>query len=384
MKRFLLALGLAIALAAPAWAGPVPDCCSPRYDRTVMHSYRQIMFKMSVYAQPPRAGQGVRLGVYQAQGAYGEGAIAKNMARLEEAVKQAAQRGVQLLSFPELYVNGYTMSRPEAQAEAEFADGPIVTKCRAIAKQYKMALLVPYAEKTKGKDGKPMYFDSIAVIAADGELVASYKKTHLWGRDERANWSFGDKLCPVFKVNGFPVSVLNCYECEFPELTRILALKGAKLVVGPTAADCYATQPNGKRSAVPYPDISRLLIPAYAYANNIFFAYSNHCGYESLKGVEWHYRGNSIICGPHGDVIVAANHQQDTMLIADVIPAYYGASHPESNYLKDRRPDMYKELVAPKCDFVPGGWVYPQYKDGKEIMPRGEKLPKGERQTKGN
>lgn len=150
-------------------------------------------------------------------------------------------------------------------------------------------------------------------------------------------------------------------------------------MVGPTAADCYATQPDGKRSAIPYPDISRLLIPAYAYANNIFFAYSNHCGYESLQGVEWHYRGNSIICGPHGDVIVAAGHQQDTMLVADVVPAYYGASHPESNYLKDRRPELYKELVAPKVGFVPGGWVYPAYGSGKEVMPKGEKLPKGER-----
>jgi predicted amidohydrolase len=201
----------------------------------------------------------------------------------------------------------------------------------------------------------------------------SYRKTHLWGKEERANWSFGDKLCPVFAINGLPVGLLNCYECEFPELSRILALKGAKLIVGPTAADCYDTAPNGKRSALPYPDISRSLIPAYAYANNIFFAYSNHCGYESLKGHQWHYRGNSIVAGPHGDIIVAANHQQDTLLVADVIPSFYGPTHPESHYLKDRRPGMYHELVKPKAGFVPGGWVYPAYKDGKEIMPKSDK-----------
>jgi predicted amidohydrolase len=360
---------LSLCLTGAAWAGPVPDCCSPRYNDTVMDSYRTLQYKMSIYGQPPQAGKGLRLGVYQAQAAYGPGAIAKNMIRLEEAVKAAAKYGVQLLSFPELYTSGYTMTPSEARKVAQFPDGPVVTQSRSIAKKYKMALIVPYAEKAKGPDGKLLYFDSIAAIDSSGKLIVSYRKTHLWGKGERTNWSFGDKLCPVFLINGLPVSLLNCYEAEFPELSRILALKGAKLIVGPTAADCYDTAPDGKRSALPYPDISRTLIPANAYTNNIFFAYSNHCGYESLEGHSWHYRGNSIIAGPHGDIIAAANHQQDTLLIADLIPSFYGPTHPQSNYLKDRRPRMYKELVAPKANFVPGGWVYPSYKDGREIIP---------------
>ncbi|MCF8103251.1 MAG: carbon-nitrogen hydrolase family protein [Desulfarculaceae bacterium] len=359
-----------LALAAPAWAGPVvPDCCSPRYKQEVMQSLRQLQYKMSIYGQPPQAGRGLRLGVYQAAAAYGPGALEKNMRRLVKAVEAAAAQGVQLLSFPELYTSGYTMTPAQARQVAQSADGPLISRCQKIAAQYKMALIVPYAEKAKGPDGKPQYFDSIAAMDAKGRILANYRKTHLWGKEERANWSFGDKLCPVFKVNGLPMSLLNCYECEFPELSRILALRGAKLIVGPTAADCYDTAPDGKRSALPYPDISRNLIPAYAYANNIFFAYSNHCGYESLKGHQWHYRGNSIIAGPHGDVIVAANHQQDTLLVADLIPGFYGATHPESNYLKDRRPKLYKELVAPRADFLPGGWVYPQYRQGREIIP---------------
>ena len=91
---------------------------------------------------------------------------------------------------------------------------------------------------------------------------------------------------------------------------------GAKLIVGPTAADNYYRLPDGQRSSVPYPDISKILIPANAYANNIFFAYANRCGYEQRGEDQWHYRGNSIVCGPHGDIIVEANHEQNTMLIA--------------------------------------------------------------------
>jgi len=186
----------------------------------------------------------------------------------------------------------------------------------------------------------------------------------------------------VHSIFGFPVGVLNCYEYEFPELSRILALNGAKLIVGPTAADNYYTLPDGQRSAVPYPDTSTLLIPANAYANNIFFAYANRAGYEQRGGNEWHYRGNSIVCGPHGDIIVAANHEQDTLLIADCVPAYYGMTHPAPDYfyLKDRRPELYGQLVSETADFLDlstseftldtdfleGGFTYPSYSGGEE------------------
>ena len=200
------------------------------------------------------------------------------MLRLEKAVKRAKDFQVQLLSFPELYVPGYTLSPETAKKAAEFKDGPSITKGCGIARKYHMALLLPYAEKVDQPDGGVNYYDSIAVINENGVLLDSYRKTHLYGQQERDNWSFGTGDYKVHRIFGFPVGVLNCYECEFPELPRILALKGAKLIVGPTAADRYYTMTNGKRSDVPYPDISRILIPAYAYANNLFFAYSNHNG----------------------------------------------------------------------------------------------------------
>ncbi len=346
------------------------DNCPPRYSKEVMDSYRKLQMKLSIYEEPPAEGKGIRLGIYQAQAACGPGATEKNLARLEKAVAQAHKFGVQLLSFPELYVPGYTLSPEEAKKVSEYKDGPSITRACQVAKQYAMALIVPYAEKADVADapGGVLYYDSIAVIDAAGKLLSSYRKTHLYGQQERDNWAFGNELSGLFQLNGLPVGVLNCYECEFPELSRILALKGAKLIVGPTAADGYYTLPSGKRSDVPYPDVSTILFPANAYANNIFFAYSNRAGYEHRGKDEWHYRGNSIIFGPHGDCIVAANHQQDTMLVADVIPEYYGMTHPapEYNYLRDRRPGLYQQLVAPEAMVKGKKFFYPIYKDGKE------------------
>jgi len=135
------------------------------------------MFKTSTYASVPEYGEGLRLGIYQAQAAYGPGASAKNMDRLEEVARIAKERGVQLLSFPELYVPGYTLSPKEARKVAEFVDGPSITRACRIASELKMAMLVPYAEKAK-VDGQIKYYDSIAVINEKGKLVTCYKKTH--------------------------------------------------------------------------------------------------------------------------------------------------------------------------------------------------------------
>ena len=361
---FIVFITIIVLIAIPTSA----YAQTPIYNKKVMDSYRKLQVKASVYENLPKEGEGIRLGVYQAEAACGEGAKEKNMERLEKAVKQAKAYKVQLLSFPELYIPGYAQTPESAKKVAEYNDGPSITKCRQIAKENNMALLVPYAEKVDKKSGTK-YYDSIAVINEKGELLDSYKKTQLYGQAERDNWSFGDSDFPVHKIFGFPVGVLNCYECEFPELHRILALKGAKLIVGPTAADRYYTLPSGKRSDVPYPDVSGVIFPAAAYMNNIFFAYSNRCGYEHIGKDKWHYRGNSIIIGPHGDVIVKANSEQDTLLIADCIPGYYGMTHPAPDYyyLKDRRPGLYKELIKRKVNFKKGGYEYPEYIDGKEV-----------------
>jgi len=373
MKKAIFFIAFVFSMASPGLASEAlnPTCDgTPQYANPVMESYRKLQFKTSVYDSIPEMGKGIRLGIYQAQAACGEGAGPKNMLRLEKAVKRAKMLGVQLLSLPELYIPGYTLSPETAKKAAEYKDGPSITKGCVIARKYHMALLLPYAEKEDQTDGSTRYYDSIAVINERGMLLDSYRKTHLYGQQERDNWSFGNGDYKVHLIFGFPVGVLNCYECEFPELSRILALKGAKLIVGPTAADNYYTMTNGQRSHLPYPDISKILIPAYAYANNLFFAYSNRTGYEHRGKNQWHYQGNSIVCGPHGDIIVAANHEQDTLLVADCIPAYYGHTHPEPayDYLKDRRPDSYRELVAPEVKFMKGGYRYPHYKDGKEIF----------------
>lgn len=307
-------------------------------------------FRLATFLRrsPPRFGEGIRLGIWQADGNAGTPeAVEENLARLERICEAAAAQGVQLLSFPELYTSGYCLTPETSRLLAEAVDGPSLQRVAAAAKRFGLAVACPYPEKGTVA-GEVRFYDSIALFGSDGILLKNYRKTHLWGPDEKLVWSPGYEKQEegpshtAHKVNGVPIGLLNCYEGEFPELFRRLALNGAKLILVPTAADEWCILSTGEKTAMPYPDVSMQLLPAHAYQNDCFVAYSNRAGYEAVNGkVMGKFLGNSIVCGPHGDILCKAR-PENTLLIADCIPADYGPTHPcGTSYLKDRRPELY-------------------------------------------
>ncbi|WP_219904447.1 carbon-nitrogen hydrolase family protein [Aphanothece minutissima] len=301
-----------------------------------------------VRPQPPAAGEGLRLGIWQGSGSAGTPeAVDENLERLERVCELAAGQGVQLLAFPELYLSGYIVTPAIARQLAEPVEGPSLGRVAAAARRHGLAVACPYPERATVA-GEERFYDAIALFDRDGSLLRNYRKTHLWGPDEKRCWTAGYRhteegaAFTVQPVNGMGVGLLNCYEAEFPELTRRLALEGAQLVLIPTAADAWAELSTGERTDRPYPDVSRTLIPAHAFQNGCFVAYANRCGEETVNGrVMAAYLGNSVICGPHGDVLAAAR-PEPTLLIADCRPGEYGPTHPAATrYHEDLRPDLY-------------------------------------------
>ena len=102
----------------------------------------------------------------------------------------------------------------------------------------------------------------------------------------------------------------------------------------------------GKWTAVPYPDISKNLIPCHALENGIFISYCNRCREETIEGqVVGRFLGNSVVADPHGRILSAASNEE-TLLLTDCVPSDYGPTHPENTYyLKDRRPEHYSVLL---------------------------------------
>ncbi|MCK5683532.1 carbon-nitrogen hydrolase family protein [bacterium] len=325
-----------------------------------------------VKQEAPEFGKGIRLAIYQNYGGPvgNADAISYYLNKMEEAVKEAKKFDAQLISFAELYVTGYAVSPEEAHSLAEKSDGPTITRVTQIARKNNIAIICPYPEKAT-VNGATHYYDSMVLIDKDGTLLKNYRKTQLWGPDEGKIYSHGycyeeeGDAYTVHQVNGFGVGLLNCYEAEFGELARIHALKGAQLVVIPTAADVWTLLSTGERTKMPYPDVSQNLIPAHALENIMFVAYCNRAGIETRKdenGKEYEiglYLGNSVIAGPHGDIILRPRNEE-TLLIGDCIPDDYGPTHPENtNYLKDRRPAIYRELTAEKVKYSEHVYVNP-------------------------
>lgn len=318
----------------------------------------------------------VRLGLYQGYGTAGNmEAVRANLAVLQDVAEKAAGYGVHLLSFPELYLSGYDVTDAETahKLAEDIQTNGILDAVAATAKANNLSIICPYPEAATVA-GERRYYDGIAVFGRNGELLKKYRKTHLWGGDERNNWSFGHvypeegEAYTVFEVNGMRVGVLNCYEAEFPELSRILALKGAQLVVIPTAADAYTVLRTGELTKTSYPDV-QFLIKSNAYHNNIFCAYSNRRGVETLDGkAVGGYLGNSCLADPHGNFLIpvmtlppkredqpGSGWNDHMLLMADCVPGFYGPTHPETKihdksaatqYINDRRRDLYRQLVS--------------------------------------
>lgn len=316
--------------------------------------------------KPPKKGKGIRIAIYQGAGLVGnKKAIKHNLNNLKKWSKLASGHKAQIIVLPELFLSGYNIRTSDRDSVA-LTEQQAIKKIAPIAEKYAIAIVCPYPEREEVSNEKK-YYDSILMVSKKGKVLRNYRKTHLWGINEKKNWNFGyidnpEEAYQVKKVNGVSIGLLNCYEAEFPELARILKLKGAEVILIPTAADVGTCNEEGVWQKWAYPDISKIAIPASAYQNNLFVAYANHSLFEfraddhSLTGV---YLGNSTIANPNGEIVVAAENVE-TLLLADCYLDEARPTHPfgESAYVEDRRPELYSRLSKKRRTDANGNEVY--------------------------
>jgi len=246
--------------------------------------------------------------------------VPANLEALEATALAAATAGASLLLCPECWLCGYNIGTAVADL-AEPADGPSARRIAAIAREHALAIAYGYAERDTAS-ARP--YNSVQVLGADGVRLAHYRKTHLFGPAERAAYASGNCFEAPFLFDGFRLGLLICYDIEFPEPARRLALAGAEVLLVPTAlTDEYGTVPS-------------LLVPARAVENQIFVAYCNHAGVEN--GMR--FLGCSCLLGPDGARIAAAG-AGEALLIADIDRQTQIAAAKIYPYRTDRRPELY-------------------------------------------
>jgi len=247
---------------------------------------------------------------------------AGNLARLERLAAAAAGRGADILVCPELWLTGYAIGAEAAARLAEPLDGPSVERASRIAAAAGLALVFGLPERDR-----EAVFNSAVALGRDGGLLASYRKTHLFGAVDRQQFSAGERQAAVFDLAGANVALLICYDVEFPENARIAALGGADLIVVPTAL------------MHPFDIVARAVVPARAFENQVFVAYVNRCGREGA----FDYCGSSCVVGPDGRDLARAGEGEE-LIMADLDPAALAASRRLNTYLQDRRTDLYAGL----------------------------------------
>lgn len=244
-----------------------------------------------------------------------------NLQRLQQQAQRAAQSGAQLLVCPEMFLSGYNVGREAVARLAEAADGASAQAIAQLCHTQGIAVVYGYAER--GTDGQ--VYNSVQLIDAQGQRLGNYRKTHLFGELDRQQFSAGDVPCPLITLNGWKVGLLICYDIEFPENARQLALAGAELIVVPTA------------NMAPYDFICQVTVRARAQENQCYLVYANYCGSEG----EIAYCGQSSIIAPDGSVL-AMGGQEACQLLADVERERVREGREAFPYLIDLRRDLHR------------------------------------------
>ncbi len=253
-------------------------------------------------------------------------------------IDEAGQKGVQILCLQEIFNGPYFCPGQDIRwydAAEPIPDGPTTKLMQEYAKKYEMVIVVPlYEEAMRG-----VYYNSAAVIDADGSYLGKYRKQHIpqtSGFWEKFFFKPGDGGYPVFQTKYAKVGVYICYDRHFPEGWRALGLNGAEIVFNPSATVAGLSQ-----------YLWELEQPASAVANAYFVGAINRVGTEAPWNIGRFY-GTSYFANPRGQFLAKASEHDDELVIADCDLSMIDEVRRVWQFYRDRRPDAYDEICDPR------------------------------------
>ena len=269
-----------------------------------------------------------------------------NIQKAEDLARQAAGNGAKIICFPELATTLYfCFGRDKKWFEtAEPIPGPAVNRLAKVAKETGTVIVYPLYENDNGT-----LYNTAAVLGPDGNLIGKYRKMSIpqilrtvkpgeTPADERFFFAPGNLGFPVFDTPiGVKIGILICYDRHFPEAARILGLKGAHLMLVPTA-----TYREWIR------EVWEIELRGHAIANMFYVGGVNKVGQDIGGPANRHYFGSAIFIDPKGAVIGRAGDKQDEILYADIDPKVCDDTRDLWGFFKFRRPDAYGEVLKDK------------------------------------
>jgi len=251
-------------------------------------------------------------------------------------IEEAGKKEVQALCLQELFYGPYFCAEQKSKWYAmveKIPDGPTVKLMQGYARKFNMVMIVPiYEEEMTG-----VYYNTAAVIDADGTYLGKYRKHHIPQVDpgfwEKFYFKPGNLGYPVFKTRYAQIGVYICYDRHFPEGARVLGLHGAEIVFNPSATVAGLSE-----------YLWELEQPAHAVANGYFVGAINRVGTEPPWNIGEFY-GKSYFCSPRGKIIAQASRDKTELVVADLNLDEIQEVRSVWQFYRDRRPESYKELA---------------------------------------
>ena len=271
----------------------------------------------------------VRVGLLQV---HCNGTRAENLARAEKAIREAAGKGARVLLLPEVFHELFFITDLNQRyfETAEPIPGPITDMMSKLARELSVVIVAPIYELVE----RSVYYNSAAVIDADGQLLGVYRKNHIPLNTifyEKLYFKPGNLGYPVFNTCYGKIGILICHDRHYPEGARALALNGAEILLVP--------------SATPDKSLSRKVwekeLAAHAVFNEYFVLGLNRTGQEG----NYLYYGHSVAFDPSGEMLGQAGSGEEIFIVdcdLDLITQRRRAWQ----FFRDRRPDTYGILTA--------------------------------------
>lgn len=259
------------------------------------------------------------------------GTRAQNLERAEQYIRDAAARGGQVLLLPEMFHELFFMTELDMKHmdKSEPIPGPITEMMQSLARELGVVICAPIFERV----GRSVYYNSAAMIDADGKLLGVYRKTHIPLNTifyEKLYFKPGNLGYPAFETAFGKIGIIICHDRHYPEGARCSALNGAEILLIPSAT------PKASLSV----KVWEKELMAHAIFNEFFVAALNRTGQEN----GYTYYGRSVICDPIGDILAQAGEGEE-ILMADCDLEQITERRRAWQFYRDRRPDSYGLLT---------------------------------------
>jgi N-carbamoylputrescine amidase len=253
-----------------------------------------------------------------------------------EIIEKAGKDGVQILCMQEIFTGPYFCAEQTTRwydSTEAIPDGPTTRLMQEVAKKHEMVIIVPLYEV----EGTGVYYNTCAVIDADGTYLGKYRKNHIPhtapGFWEKYYFKPGNLGYPVFRTKYATIGVYICYDRHFPEGARALGLAGAEIVFNPSATVAGLSE-----------YLWKLEQPAHAVANAYFVGAINRVGVEAPWNIGEFY-GQSYFCDPRGQFMAQGSRDKTELITAELDLDKIREVRNVWQFFRDRRPETYEALT---------------------------------------